>query len=173
MPCVVDSLEHGKCDGKSADGNNNDRTTRSKKNSKSNLLPSRNLQRLNDAEGNNHEKGINHNTACDEVYNVDSEGKAFVLLQRIPSCGYGPAAEDDDHNVGEAVGADESHGAVDGSTDKFVGRDSQVEGEDGEFRHGDGGAVNEVCCCACLPELGDVFDYRDIPHVVSNTEGED
>ena len=128
MPCVVDSVEHGKCDGKSADGNNNDGTTRRKKNSKSNLLPSRNLQRLYDAEGNNHEKGIHDNTACDKVYNVDSEREALVLLQRIPTCGYRPTAEDDDHNVGEAVGADKSHGAVDGSTDEFVGRNSQVEG---------------------------------------------
>jgi len=136
-------------------------------------LPSRNLQRLDDPEGNNYKKGIHDDTACDKVYNVDSERKALLLLQRIPPCGDGPATEDDDHDIGEAVGADDSDGEVDGSTDEFVGRDSEVEGEDGEFGEGDGGAVDEVCCCACLPEFGDVFNDRDIPHVIPNTKGED
>lgn len=170
FPCVVETLEHGKGDGKSSNGDSNDGATSCKEKCESQLLTTRNLQRLDDPEGDNHYKGIDGNAAGDKIDDKDFQAVAFILLERVPACRDRPASEYDHQDVGEAVGAHESHAEVYCSTDEFIGRDAEVKGENGEFGETDTRTVDKVRCCTELPKLGNICLYSDVPCVIPNAE---
>ncbi|KAI6766897.1 hypothetical protein HG531_011257 [Fusarium graminearum] len=82
------------------------------------------LRRLNDPEGYYHEEQVHCNTAGDEVDSEDAEIKALVLLEWVKGRTYRPASEDDEQDVGQAIGAHQRDAEVHGLADEFVDGDS-------------------------------------------------